>query len=243
MSGQLIVYILMFAIPATALFLFRYNSLPGNQKEEKIYSREFWMFVGSLILVSIALYISLDTSWPVINKLFGTNITITDPINHYNRYSIWFAILLMVGSGLVQFLKYKNNDVIKWLKQLIVPTVLAVILTILLALESGITNVLKGKVKVAGSAVAHIGFALIMVGILLSAGDKEVISLNTMNVDFGEAFDEKNRRQNVLLQKDMPINMDDYRITYKGDSVSGPNIYYKVNYQKLKDEKVTALFN
>jgi len=266
MSGQLVIYILMFAIPATLLFIYRFNDLPDNEKEEKVYSREFWMFVGSLILVAIALYIALDTSWPVINKLFGTNRTITNPINHYNRYSIWFAILIMMGSGLVQFLKYKNNDVINWLKQLIVPTVIAVILTVLLAIESGISNaiylllmfagifgltanfsyiinVIKGKVKVAGSAVAHIGFALIMVGILLSAGDKEVISVNTLNVDYGEAFDEKNRRQNVLLQKDMPINMDDYRITYLGDSVSGPNIYYKVNYKKMEGEKVLETFN
>jgi len=266
MSGQLIVYILMFAIPATVLFIYRYNSLPGKEKEEKIYSREFWMFVGSLIVVSIALYIAVDTSWPVINKLYGTNITITDPINHYNRYSIWFAILIMLGTGLVQFLKYKTNDLTKWIKQLIVPIILTVICTVLLAIESGISNfvylilmftgifgvtanftyivnVIKGKIKVSGPAVAHIGFSLIMIGILLSAGDKEVISVNTMNVDFGEAFDEKNRRQNVLLQKDMPINMDEYRITYKGDSVSGANIYYKVNYEKLKGEKVVESFN
>jgi len=266
MSGQLVIYILMFAIPSIILFLVRYKDIPGKVKEENIYSREFWMFVGSLLLIAIAFFITLDTSWPVINKLFGTNVTITDPINHYNRYALWFAVLIMLGSGMVQYLRYKKDNLAAWMKRLITAVAITVVLTVALSFISGIytpvyvilmlagvfgiaanftyvTNVIKGKIKVAGPAVAHMGFALIMIGILLSAGDKEVISINKMNVDYGEAFDETNRRQNILLQKDMPLKMAEYNITYKGDSVSGPNIYYKVNYQKMKDDKVVDEFN
>jgi len=265
MSGQLLLYIGFFAVPALVLFLVRYNKLPGKTKEENLYSREFWMFVGSLLIAAIAFFITLDTSWPVINKLFGTNVTITDPINHYNRYSIWFAVLLMFGSGLVQYLRYKKDKLFEWGKRLTLSAGLAVVATVLTAFVSEIrsvayvillaagifgvianltyiVNVLKGKIKVSGAAVAHIGFALIIVGILLSAGKKEVISENTLNIDYGEAFEEKDRRENVLLQKDMPIKMGDYRITYLGDSVSGPNVYYKVNYKRFKEDKVVEEF-
>jgi len=265
MSGQLVVYILMFAIPSVILFMVRYKKLPGKTKEENI-SREFWMFVGALLLVVIAFFITLDTSWPVINKLFGTNTTITDPINHYNRYSLWFAVLIMLGSGMVQYLRYKKDTLSAWMKRLIAAVAITIVATIALCFISEIytpvyvilmlagvfgiaanftyiTNVIKGKIKVAGAAVAHIGFALIMIGVLLSAGDKEVISINRANVDFGEDFNEENRRQNVLLPKDMPIKMEDYSITYKGDSVSGANIYYKVNYQKMDGEQIVDEFN
>ena len=53
-----------------------------------------------------------------------------------------------------------------------------------------ILSVLKGKIKVAGGSVAHIGFGLMLVGIILSMSKQEVISLNhdgtgplTINLD------------------------------------------------------------
>jgi cytochrome c-type biogenesis protein CcmF len=90
-----------------------------------------------------------------------------------------------------------------------------------------------GKIKNAGASVAHIGFALMMIGVLISSANKEVVSINESGVSYGEAFDAKANFENVLLWKNEGLEMNNYRVTYTGDSVAPPNHYYKVFYEKL----------
>ncbi|MGB1241684.1 MAG: cytochrome c biogenesis protein CcsA, partial [Chitinophagales bacterium] len=107
MSGQLLTFMLSFIFISTYLILTRWNDMPAPKKEESAYSREFWMFVGALVMAMLAVLVTVDTSWPVINKLFGTNRVITEPIPHYNRYSVWFGIFIALFSALVQYFRYK----------------------------------------------------------------------------------------------------------------------------------------
>src|SRR5690606_11429104 len=45
---------------------------------------------------------------------------------------------------------------------------------------------LNGKLKAAGASVAHAGFGLMLVGILISSSKKELLSVNTLNpLNFG----------------------------------------------------------
>ncbi|HRF18374.1 MAG TPA: cytochrome c biogenesis protein CcsA, partial [Chitinophagaceae bacterium] len=74
MNWQLLTFLLAFVIPALVLFAIRYKEIPAIQKEEHTSSREFWMFIGSLIFFLSAILIIGQTSLPVINKVFGTNI-------------------------------------------------------------------------------------------------------------------------------------------------------------------------
>ncbi len=67
-------YVLALTIPMIILFIINYKKIPSIQKEENISSREFWMFIGSLIFFLSALFIIAITSLPVYNKIFGTNI-------------------------------------------------------------------------------------------------------------------------------------------------------------------------
>lgn len=256
MSGQLLIYMLFLTIPPFILLAYRWTSLPDKEKEESAYSREFWMFVGSLIFLLVGMIITYDTSLPVINKLFGSEMTIVDAVNHYNRYTIWFGIIILLGTGLIQFFKYKTNNVGKIFLRQWRPLLIAAIITAFVCYTMDVSwvpyiiftfsaiyavtanadymmAVLKGNITVSGGSVSHIGFALILLGVLLSAGKKEVISINEMNVDLGKGFDAQNNRQNILLYKDMPLQMDQFKVTYKGDSVAEPNIYYKVQYDKI----------
>jgi cytochrome c-type biogenesis protein CcmF len=59
----------IFMLPAIVLFISRYKQIPYVAKEEETSSREFWMFVGSLILFLSALLIIGMTSIPVFNKI------------------------------------------------------------------------------------------------------------------------------------------------------------------------------
>jgi cytochrome c-type biogenesis protein CcmF len=69
MSGQLLVYMGVFTIPAFVLLIARRKEIPGVKKEESSYSREFWLFIGALVLLIAAIQISFTTSIPVWNKL------------------------------------------------------------------------------------------------------------------------------------------------------------------------------
>ena len=53
MNAQLLTFLLIFLLPYMLLFAFRYKSLEEPKQEDAINSREFWMLVGSLILVFV----------------------------------------------------------------------------------------------------------------------------------------------------------------------------------------------
>jgi cytochrome c-type biogenesis protein CcmF len=236
--------------------------MPSPEKDESAYSREFWLFIGALLLTMVAGLIAIDTSWPVINKIFGTNKAITDPVPHYNRYTLWFAVVVGLLSATIQYFRYKDSDIVKFVRSLAVSTVVSAVLTGIIAyvlsigsaalialLFAGVfgtianlnylITVLKGKIKVAGASVAHIGFGILLVGILISSAKKDIISLNTTGIDYGKEFDEKNKKENILLYKDKPMKMGEYFATYKGDSIEGINTYYKVQYEKKKNAEDT----
>ena len=115
----------------------------------------------------------------------------------------------------------------------------------LLANGKVLTDSLKGKFKLAGSAVAHIGFALMLVGALIAAGTRQVVSQNesgSLDVPgFTKAAGDV--KENVMIYKNEPYKMGAYMVTYVGDSVSEPNHYYKVDYKRLDaDGKVKEEF-
>src|SRR5690606_31426902 len=49
MSGQLLLYMAAYFLPAVVLLAVRYKSIPSPAKEEEFLSREFWMFIGALV--------------------------------------------------------------------------------------------------------------------------------------------------------------------------------------------------
>jgi hypothetical protein len=78
MNFQLLAFLFVFLIPSFVFYAIRYKSIPHIVKEEQTSSREFWMFIGSLIFFLTALFITIATSLPVINKIFGSNFTMGD---------------------------------------------------------------------------------------------------------------------------------------------------------------------
>src|SRR5690606_11567134 len=104
---------------------------------------------------------------------------------------------------------------------------------------------IRGKWKLTGSAVAHIGFGLLLIGALVAAATNEVISVNSANYIAVAGFDQvEDPGDNLFLTEGEPVQMGEYRITYVGDSVAPPNVYYKINYEKVDEEtgRVTESF-
>ncbi|NCW88638.1 MAG: cytochrome c assembly protein, partial [Chitinophagia bacterium] len=96
---------------------------------------------------------------------------------------------------------------------------------------------IKGKLQEAGGSIAHVGFGLVLVGILISSSNKEIISnnINGIPAPLGEG---ENPRENLTLVKNLPIDMGSYTLTYEGDSAHPKKQlwYYKIRFKK-KDGK------
>jgi cytochrome c-type biogenesis protein CcmF len=265
MSGQLLVFLFGF-LGLTIFFLVRnWKAMPFSKKEESTYSREFWMFIGSLILVVSCFQIIATTSIPVYNKIFGTSIAPpADAIGHYNRWQAPIAIIIVALTVFGQSAKYKGMAAKAFWKSLLIPAVVAAVLTGSLQYGARFTEwdyiallfacffSIAGnadlliqhltKIRLHGGAVAHIGFALMLIGVILSGARKQIISLNTQGVDFGKEFNEKNTKENVLLWRDTPLQMGRYEVTYLGDSTVEPNIYYKVRYRRFENNELKEQF-
>jgi cytochrome c-type biogenesis protein CcmF len=254
------------------MFFMNYKKIPAIEKEEKTDSREFWMFIGSLVFFLSAIFITAKTSVPVYNKIFGAKIAPPeDPEFSYNRVMVLVAFIIGLLTAIGQYFKYKATPSGYWLKKIALPTLLAALITGLLAIFYPITYYkqgpgylgaiyvalfatiyavianaayiwtgLNGKLKAAGASIAHLGFALMLVGMLISSGNKKTISDNRVtgiNIPFGKdskGNDMENPLENLTMLRDVPTRMLDYMVTYSGDSAGNEKgrVYYKLRFAK-----------
>ena len=257
MSGQLVVYMLVFTLMAIYLLIKNKKLIPKEKDDEHISSREFWMFIGMMVLIISSIQITFTTSIPVINKLFGSNFAPPEEvIDHYNSWQIPIAIVIGLLIAVAQFFKYKVTNSKKITKRLILSASIAVIITVALqfyfqfirvqytlltfasifaviANSDYFINIIKGKIIHSGSSIAHVGVALILLGALISNAKSDVISQNVLDVDLGKEFP---NRENILLYKGDTLPMDKYYISYAGKEIHGTNIFYHVDYYERNFE-------
>lgn len=87
--------------------------------------------------------------------------------------------------------------------------------------------------KLSGGAVAHIGIALMLIGIIFSSGYSSIISKNTSGRIYSRQFSEELNQNNVLLWLDEPLNMNNYELTYKGTKIEPVGLAGYLDYNKL----------
>ena len=262
LSIHLIGFLIIIAIISFWLFFKNSKAIASPQKEEATWTREFWMYIGSLVLLISAIQITFTTSIPVWNKMFGLKLAPpADPMYHYNRIQIWIAVVLAVLIGITQFFKYKNTEIKKVVKDQIATLIITTIISLIIGFQQHINQIqaifimvtavyavianigylIKIKVKEVskwGASIAHFGFGLMLLGILLSSFNKHVISKNKLNIDLGlqgktDQETHQENQQNILLFRNTPAEMSDYTLTYLGDSVVAPNHFYKIQYTKF----------
>lgn len=284
LTNHLLLFVTTFVLLAGIPLIRKWKQIPHPEKEEPTSSREFWMFVGSLVLLFGGLHVIFFTSIPVysaffsfINGIFGTSLPTElappeDPIHFYTGVQLWVGILIAVLSAFAQFFKYRFKAAGLVLRELAFTLILSVIATVITSLlldkiwnvtsDRGIFHlvtaysliifagwfsvlanmqylitVLKGKIKVAGGSIAHIGFGLLLLGILISNAGQRVISVNNFGVQFdGEGMDDTFQRENVRLLKHVPLPLQEYQVTYLGDTVIGGATYFDLNFKKYDDE-------
>jgi cytochrome c-type biogenesis protein CcmF len=238
---------------------------PKEEEEESLYSREFWMFVGSLVFLLSSLVITYFTSIPVMNKLFHLEkapIKIAD----YNLWMIPFTIIVLLLVAVTQYFKYKKTDPKQFIKHISLSGILAVVfglsaviplyflkdyslaksidkwnlisygLLFIAALFAVFCNldywmrILKGRMRHAGSSIAHIGFALILLGALISTSKKQTISQNTSQKNVASLGENFNAQKSLVLTKGDTLPMGNYLVTYKGKERKGIDVFFNMDY-------------
>ena len=259
LSGQLLIYLLFFTLGAITLLIVRLRKFPKEDGGDDLSSREFWMFIGSLVLLISSFQIIFSTSIPVINQLIGPEGLVPildeekapplDAIAHYNSWQLPFAIVTALLIAIGQYLRYgKTSSKVFWRGisislaiTLIIsglfaqlydfwtdPLYLALLVTGFFAALSNLWFWLvigKRKWSFAGSSVAHLGFALILIGSLISNARKDVISQST--VYLGE---ELPANENALMDQGDSIQMGSYFGVFENMEEKGGKQFYEVSY-------------
>ena len=208
----LIIFISLFVLISITAILFRIKELRSlNAETNKLISRESTLFIGSITLCAAALVILAGTSWPIFQK--GTI-----DAGFYNKMNLPIAILISLINGISLLLRWKHNSDKAFFKKLIFPLTLALIVTLglvyigvqdfLIALfalaalfaffvnaELAINSFRKNRTTI-GAYVAHIGLALIFLGIIASSRYSE--------------------EENLSLELNTPVNAFGYTLTYLG---------------------------
>jgi cytochrome c-type biogenesis protein CcmF len=275
LNWQLRAFVFVFFVPAYLLYILRYKTIPFIAKEESNYSREFWMFIGSLVLFLSAMFIILFTSLPVVNKIFKSGFTVGNEVEFfYNRIQIFVAIVLGLLTAITQYLRYKDTNKKAFGKRILLPTLIALLISaaisyfgninydrfgagflaaIHLAIFAGVYAVvanagyiwagLGGKLRAAGASVGHVGFGILLVGILVASSKEEVVSVNHFNpLNFGPDSDQKGT-ENMTLFKGVRTDMGKYWVTYKADSADKheKKTFFHIELEKKDDGKKFTL--
>jgi cytochrome c-type biogenesis protein CcmF len=264
---HLITILGLILLSTAALFATRWKGLPKVAGEEATSSREFWMTIGGFVLLLSAAHISLVTSIPVWAPLakWISGKDFAPPVEreaHYNSVQIWVAVLTALLSGSILYLKFRMSDARQFWKRIGLITAISAVIALAIGFAQSVNGVQyilmlfasvfalsasvyyafwvqSGSLKKRGAALTHFGFALTLLGVLLSSYGKEVISLNTTGrqIDLGKKTVAENLREsqeNVILFRGTPVAMQNYFATYLGDSLSSsdPRTFFKVAFQR-----------
>jgi len=278
LESQLLAFLLAFAFLSIGVYFWGSRDVPVPAKEEATSSKEFWMFIGSLVFLFSAALITASSSLPVYNKIVELfdpvyqGSVIEDPVEHYNKYQLWIGIFIGLFSGVSQYLRFRESNFSKHSNKFVIHLSGAVLISCVLTwlactwidarawqykllLFSGIFTVItnldylisftKANLKTASSTVSHIGFGLMIVGILASGLNKKFISNNQFaQQGLIKGFSEEQYKRNVVLIKGEPLFMNGYEVTYVKDTIWENYRQFEVNYkQKDKEGKIIEEFD
>jgi cytochrome c-type biogenesis protein CcmF len=246
LSGQLLIYMLFFMVGAIVLSVIRWKDIPTTEKEASVYSREFWIFIGVLVLCFMGFQVLISTSIPVWNKivgLFGVESNMAPPTNpgeFYSDFQLWFAVMIGLLSAVGQFFWWKKIDRKELQNQLYLPLIITLIIGVVIVnvfpvyniryailLVAGLfTIIANGKIffslmksspGLSGGAIAHIGIGLMFVGIMFSAGYSKIVSLNNTGLQISKSLSKDYNLEHLLLFVNEPRTMAGYKIEYQGE--------------------------
>lgn len=252
LSGQLLIYLLFFLAVSIFFAVRAWPNIPSSEREASAYSREFWIFIGALTLCLMAFQVIIPTSIPVFNKiieLFGRTSNIAPPadqIEYYSKFQVWFAIALAILSGTGQFFFWNKMDKKEFSSAISIPLIISLLLSAaifvsakifnplyILVLVAGVYSIVANATillklfksksyKLTGGSVAHMGIAMMLVGIMFSEGYSKPLSLNTLTIS--KAWTDEQNSTNLPLFLNETSYMDNYEITYRKELIEATDL-------------------
>jgi len=280
---------IIFIIFSAVYLVVAYNKKYKTKKEdeEELWSREFWMFLGTLVLSLSAIHITFVTSinvwniflvplegmfnwmhtsfnWEFAKSLAEHNFSAAsgdDRFTQFHQVQVPLTIVLLLIIAIGQWLKYKKTDAKKFLKSLVFSFAAALILTIVFVafqekypLPLGILffaglwalfanadyaiRMVKGKLDHIGPSIAHIGFAMLLLGALISTGNSYFISRN-VNGDITQVNKEFKNNEDLLILQGDTLRMGEYFVSFRKKYKEGSHIYAIVDYFEVTPANYT----
>lgn len=224
----------IFIMPFIFFFIWKKNKVVTSTYNSV---RSQILIIGSNVLLGAACFIIFFTSLPVFNSILGTSLKLPEePQLFYSKWSIPFAMLVLILSFLPPYVdkfmaSLKNNTLLDFIIRNILPVVLLtpiltfiatkytslslnlpiflVLLFAILSLTMEI-NLLVDRKNVYrnwGSIFAHVGFSILIVGVVISmCGKIPILPKFPMG------------KESFLLKKDQPLTLLNGEIEYKKDT-------------------------
>ncbi|RYF65620.1 MAG: cytochrome C biogenesis protein, partial [Cytophagaceae bacterium] len=135
--------------------------------------------------------------------------------DNFNTLMTPLVLTLLISAAIIGFGEVKN------------PVYMVFLTTSVFAMMANgaiLLGVIQGNYRLSGGAVAHMGMALMLIGILFSSGYSKVTSINNsgLMISKSEEFtknNDKENKENVLLWLNQSERMDGYQLTYRGQKV------------------------
>jgi cytochrome c-type biogenesis protein CcmF len=183
-----------------------------------------------------------------------------DQVTFYTRIQLWSGVLIALLSGIGQVMWWQRNNkesVINAFAPTVMLSLLGTALVVLLLryfghtitlpyavlLAAGLFGVLanfgmlfglwRRGVTLSGGAVAHVGVALMLLGMLGSSGYSDTISRNVTGQLINQKMSMEENRDNVLLLRNETVPMRGYEVTYTGQYLEADGVPGYVNTQLL----------
>jgi cytochrome c-type biogenesis protein CcmF len=216
-SGYLVFFLLFFVALSVLLLAVRAKHAKTGADIKDPYSVDFAIVIGIFFLVLLSALTLVGTSAPLITRIFGEPSSVS--AQFYNTTTLPMAIIIALLVGLSPFLTAKGQSFGDVMKRLWAPLTLSFV-GIVISIFFGVTNFLyllmiffacfalfgniaavyyqPGRVGLRiGGFVTHMGFGIMMIGIVVSSAFSETEKIN-------------------LYAGKEPIGVFQYKISYKG---------------------------
>ncbi|MCY4419093.1 MAG: cytochrome c biogenesis protein CcsA [Cytophagales bacterium] len=243
LSGQLLSALILFISIPLLYLLKAWKYLPKANYTQKN-SLEMGMLIGISLFLLMAFQVLVPTSIPVFNSLIQMLSGYSpqwappiDAINFYADFQIWFAIGIAILSAIVPFwvphLQALRKS-ISWFIFLVLGIASLCLLVFPLAdirhillLSSSLFSVLAqisylfytwkkiGFNSSSAAGLSHLGIAMMLIGILLSAQDQN-LSTNYTGKIWNSNFPDEINTDNMLLFQNEPRKMLGFQLVYQG---------------------------
>lgn len=214
-TGYLVAFIAVFAALGLGLFFWRFGRIKAGPVYTSVWTREFFVLTGVILLGISAGLTLLGMSSPLISQLFGPPSAVQS--DYYNRVMVPVAIVLTFGMAFAILLKWRGNDkavlekfvwplaltsvctVSLWLWRVHEPLWLLLTAGGLFAMFSNMWAFGGKKQKEPGrigAYLAHSGFGILLIGAVVSNGYET--------------------KEKLELPQNHTVRSMGYQLTYKG---------------------------